>query len=220
MGNPISLIDPDGRSPENTNGGGEKLNRMPNWASQKGFYVHQRANNLASLQLFSDKSIDWNTSIVLIKQLNKAAVYADSKQFQTSEYSYRHAMRNGEQTVEQAKELADAFVRERYQWARYDYDNGNYEKAYFNLGVALHAIQDATSPAHGGFQKWTGEESVCQLVDHATSELYYSGTKSNLQKETNSFLQSFFNKQDLPEGNIFDNIKIDQPKEREVLRGD
>lgn len=204
----VTFVDPDGKSPLPV------LNILsPSWASQKGFYVHQKANDLGTSNLFAKRIIDLRTTISLSKQLDRATEYADSKQFQTPEFSYRHAMRNGDQTPEQAKKDADAFVRERYKWARHEFDKGNKEKAFFILGVALHAIQDATSPAHGGFQEWTGEESDMDEVNHVVQEYSYPGINSNLQKVTNDFLELFFSKKDLPDTNIFENIQIDHNNE-------
>ncbi|WP_430406827.1 hypothetical protein [Fluviicola sp.] len=153
---------------------------------------------------------------MLSKQLDRATTYADGAKFQTSKYSFRHGMRNGKQSPEEAKKMADEFVRERFKWARYEFDKGNKEKALFILGVALHAIQDATSPSHGGFQEWTGHENNWEKAGHLGGELFYPGPNSNLYKETYKFLDLFFSKQELPTGNIFDNIQIDKLNEENL----
>lgn len=208
MGNPVAFVDPDGKKPLPV------LNILsPSWASQKGFYVHQKANDLGTSNLFAKGIIDLKTTISLSKQLDRATEYADGEKFQTPEFSYRHAMRNGKESIEEAKDKADAFVRERYKWARHEFDQRNKEQAFFILGVALHPIQDATSPVHGGFQAWTGEESDLDEVNHVVQEYSYPGINSNLQKVTNDFLELFFSKKDLPDTNIFEYIQIDQHNE-------
>ncbi|WP_430406838.1 RHS repeat-associated core domain-containing protein [Fluviicola sp.] len=145
--NPVVLVDPNGKKPLPV------LNILsPSWASQKGFYVHQQANDRGTSYLFEKGKIDLVTAISL-----------------------------------------------------------------FILGVGLHAIQDATSPVHGGFQQWTGEESDLDEVNHVIQEYSYPGINSNLQKVTNDFLELFFSKKDLPDTNIFDYIQID--KNNEELKG-
>lgn len=71
-------------------------------------------------------------------------------------------------------------------------------------------MQDATSPAHGGFQVWTGHESKLEEFNHAKQELFYPGQNSNLQKVTNTYLDWFQNSNaPLPTGNLFNGIKHD-----------
>jgi hypothetical protein len=69
-------------------------------------------------------------------------------------------------------------------------------------------LQDATSPAHGGFQTWSGKEAPSEVVTHVSSELIYPGKGSNLQMITNKYLDWFQNSNaPLPTGNLFTNIK-------------
>lgn len=142
-------------------------------------------------------------------QLNRATVYADSDQFQNGESSFRHAMRNSGGSIEKAKEMADQFVRKQYNKAIKLKQEGNMFEAYYELGIGLHTIQDATSPAHSGFQEWGGSESVLEILSHIRQELTYPGQSSNLQKVTNWFLDSFNRGNDLPSQNLFNNIKSD-----------
>jgi hypothetical protein len=141
--------------------------------------------------------------------LNAGTVYADGAEFQTAQYSYRHAMKKAGQSVEIAKMRADRFVREQYSKARELWSQGKEYDAYFQLGVGLHVLQDATSPAHGGFQEWNGDENIFELIKHVFKELKYPGKDSNLQNVTNQFLDWFENNEELPKGNLFDTIQND-----------
>jgi hypothetical protein len=76
--------------------------------------------------------------------------------------------------------------------------------------LALHTLQDATSPAHGGFQLWSGRESYQEEAAHVLKELQYPGLNSNLQRVTNHFLDLFQNNLPLPSGNIFKGISADK----------
>ena len=130
--------------------------------------------------------------------------------FQTGHYSYRHAMRNEHQTVEEAKFAADYYVRFIWDYAKQLLKEGKEYDAYYQFAIGLHILQDATSPAHSGFQLWTGRESKWQQFLHVIEELRYPGPNSNLQKVTNKYLDWFEkSNQPLPSENLFNNIKSD-----------
>ncbi|KAB1230975.1 RHS repeat-associated core domain-containing protein [Chryseobacterium viscerum] len=179
----------------------------PDWASKGPFKVHQRANREG---VYRNKTPDYTGSLgEALKALNDGTEYADSDQFQTGAYSYRHAMRNSNETKAQAMKKADEFVRAQFTKARQLLAKGKTYDAYYQFALGLHILQDATSPAHGGFQTWTGNESLKQEVGHVKQELFYPGTNSNLQKVTNYYLNLFQNGGDLPKGNLFQSISHD-----------
>ncbi|HDH12596.1 MAG TPA: RHS repeat protein [Nitrospirae bacterium] len=173
--NPVNFVDPFGL-----------------WASQKGFYVHQRATYRAISHLLPQNQR---------RALVKAQVYADSKQYQTAENAYRHAMRNPSQTSEQAQALANAFVSSQFQkaWAAKDIN-----AALFEFAIALHALQDATSPAHENFQPWTGQESLLEEIEHVSQELFDPGPGSPMYEVTEEAWE-WFQSGTLPEGDLFGN---------------
>jgi hypothetical protein len=180
----------------------------PEWSSKFGFYVHQHANRVG---LYRGKN-DANDPDLMteLDELNAGTEYADSDPFQTGANSYRHAMRNSNQTVAQAKNEADAFVRKQFALAKKLKAEGKVAEAYYQFAIGLHASQDATSPAHAGFQEWSDHPSALQKVNHVSQELFYPGENSNLQKVTNQYLD-WFQKSNapLPSGNLFDGIKHD-----------
>jgi hypothetical protein len=89
--------------------------------------------------------------------------------------------------------------------------------AYFNLGIALHTLKDATSPAHTGFQPWSdftswagsGNPRVESATSHVAKELTYPGTNSNLQRITTEVINLFQAGKNLPEGDLFKSIGSD-----------
>ena len=202
--NPVTFIDPNGKAPLPVTNPSS-----PDWASKWGFLVHQKANANAIYRNGEIKDI--RTDPIKLKSLNAATKYADSHQFQTGESSYRHGMRNSGETVTEAKNKADNFVRSQFTKAKVLLGEGKTEEAYFEFGVGLHTIQDATSPAHGGFKEWSGEESILQQAEHAVKELIYPGEDSELQRVTNKYVDWFENSNDpLPQENLFNDIKIDE----------
>ena len=160
------------------------------WASQAGFYVHQRATY---------QVIGINLSRSENKILADAQVYADGAQFQNGESSYRHAMSGPGQTPDEARAQANEFVRGQFEkaWAA-----ESREDALFQFGIALHALQDATSPSHEGFQQWTGHETRGQQIQHARKELINPGKGSRLHEVTATAWQ-WFNDKKLPSGDLF-----------------
>jgi hypothetical protein len=119
-------------------------------------------------------------------------------------------MRNANETIEQAKSKADQFVRTQFETAQKLLSEGKEYEAYFQFGIALHVLQDATSPSHGGFKKWSGKETLWQQIKHVVKEFTYPGANSNLQKITNMYLESFEKSNaPLPSENLFNSIKQD-----------
>jgi RHS repeat-associated protein len=171
--NPYRFTDPDGR-----------------WASQKGAYVHQRATYLV---------IGKNLPLREHRIIAQAHVAADAKEYQGPDSSFRHAMRNGDQSVEEARGAANQFVRSQFEKA---WNAPTRDQALHEFGVALHTLQDSTSPSHAGFQEWTGEESVFEIGAHIGSEVINPGSGSELFNITED-AWNWFNERQLPEGDLF-----------------
>ncbi|WP_376717558.1 hypothetical protein [Mucilaginibacter terrae] len=217
----MRFIDPDGMTDEDlldkwenesliANGFNVAAVKGPEWASKMAFKVHQKANEngINRNGKAKDKSEE-ELRAIEIDGLNSGTVWADENQHQTGEYSFMHAMTNDPEQRRMNKELALEFVRKYYAQAQEKLKSGDAHFAYFLLGVALHPLQDATSPAHAGWQKWTGKENWLQLILHAGKELFYPGTDSNLQKITNKILDLFQSGKPLPKYDYFESIKPD-----------
>ncbi len=181
------------------------------WGSKSGAAVHQKANANAVNRSGPAKNPEQRRkNELIIDALNAGTEFADQDQFQTGEYSYRHAMRNRFQTPLDAMKLADEFVREQFAKARILLKSGKIHEAYYQFSIGLHVMQDATSPVHSGFQEWTGTESMLEQYNHAKHELVYPGLDSNLQIITNKYLDWFQSNNPLPDGNLFINIQSDK----------
>ncbi|WP_256077781.1 hypothetical protein [Massilia sp. YIM B04103] len=169
-----------------------ELPPIPNvgWASQSGFYVHQRATYLMIGKYLSQADID---------TLARAHVAADSPQYQTPASTHRHAMRREGQSTSEAKIEATVFVRGQFERA---WNAPSRTDALYEFGLALHAIQDSTSPSHSGFQLWTGRETKSELADHVSKEIINPGQGSSLFRATQEAWR-WFNDGKLPDGDLF-----------------
>jgi hypothetical protein len=145
-----------------------------------------------------------------LNAMNRGTVYADQDMFQNGKYSYMHAMRDDGESIEDAMNNADAFVREHFAEAKRLLSEGKVQEAYYEFGIGLHTLQDATSPAHSGFQRWGDHLQKPFQLAHVLKELFYPGVHSNLQKITNQYLE-WFEKSNapLPKENLFSKIKSD-----------
>ena len=123
----------------------------------------------------------------------KAAQVAMDKD-QSSEGSATHAMRATGQTAAQARAQANEFVRGELELARTLEAQGKHSEALRHLGNAMHTLQDATSPAHEGFQVWDEKwNSVWskQGRAHVLREYYDPGPGSALDRATERAYQYF-----------------------------
>ncbi len=94
--------------------------------------------------------------------------FADSLRFQSPQFSHMHALRQKGESVETASAKMYAYVSEHMKNYIDFKSAGEFEKSYFELGMALHPIMDSTSPPHTGFQIWKGvlESSGYELFKH------------------------------------------------------
>jgi RHS repeat-associated protein len=110
-----------------------------------------------------DRALEHCLSKPQLEKLKEASRYVDRLAGQTEANAYQHGMRAPNQSIEEAKKLADAFIQGHEQKARALAPNGcknGYQnislEALWEIGQALHTIMDETSPAHEGFQIWYG----------------------------------------------------------------
>jgi hypothetical protein len=164
-GNPVNAIDPTGL-----------------WVSQYGAYVHQRAGYMA----FGDQLT--HNQLIIVANGHE---WSDSPAHQSSDFTFMHAMRHPDQSVEQACKQTNQFINLVANQAISARNSGNMNQALFLFAVALHTMQDSTSPTHRGFQEWTGQESGMQIEEHVRAELIYPGRNSDLDNITRKAWKAF-----------------------------
>lgn len=153
------------------------------WSSKKAPLfekVHQMAieNVLKTNAMFSSTNLE-----ILIDE--QRAVDQDQKATQ----SFEHAMtglEKGETTNTQTAiyiKKTDDFVRQRLTAAIQARIATNMLLACTNLGMAIHALEDSTSPAHTGFQSWSYDESWWEIACHIFKERSYPSGDKRMELE-------------------------------------
>lgn len=107
-------------------------------------------------------------------------------------------MRVPGQNAQQAWEAGNNFVRTEMQAARDLEKAGKHEQALERLGNAMHTMQDATSPSHGGFQEWDNNGSYASKVGHVRREMFDPGSGSELDNATGRAWQMFKSQEPFP----------------------
>lgn len=138
-----------------------------------------------------DKIIDGLTSVPpYVKGLLKAASEeVDTRAgAQDPENSYQHSMRgrwmkwNWEfyvESVQEAKWRRDRWLEDNMRRALEELRNGDENEAWRLIGHSGHAIMDATSPTHEGFQLWQGFDDLVAALFHFVGEQYMSTARYN-----------------------------------------
>lgn len=114
-----------------------------------------------------------------IEILKEQQVIVDKDQAPSQ--SFEHAMTGVEKGHDATREktnyiaLAEGFVRARLQAAQAARLAGAISNSLVELGTALHPLQDATSPAHTGFQTWSYKETVFSKIAHVWKENEFPG---------------------------------------------
>jgi RHS repeat-associated protein len=125
--------------------------------------------------------------------VDAASVFVDNGQ--GTAQSYQHAMRAPGQSKAAARAAANAWVTQNLKAAQQNWCTCgamNHPVALWHFGLALHTVQDSTSPAHYGFQVWHGlaPQWWPADADHVAKEAWDPGAGSNLDKAT-AWLWSF-----------------------------
>jgi len=130
-----------------------------------------------------------------VHTVDAASVFVDEAQGVGQ--SFQHAMRAPGESKDIARSKANAWIRQNLIAARSYWCSCNpmdHEVALWYFGLALHTIQDSTSPAHHGFQIWRGLTSNpatwLEAEHHVAKETWDPGTGSNLDGAT-GWLWSF-----------------------------
>lgn len=86
-------------------------------------------------------------------------------------------MRSPGETAEAAQAKYDKFLNDKLEEAVGLACAGDIRGAEFAFGEGLHGIMDSTSPAHAGFQEWTGEPGTASIVFGFLTSFYTEKTK-------------------------------------------
>jgi len=175
------------------------------WASSI-LTIHQGVtsdvNNLVPVgQQLSQQQLDWLIYAVGPK-------LADAPLYQGSQYSYRHAMRgkvNGRWDTELIGRIrSNCFVRKQFKLAWLMQDEGKSREAMGFFGLALHTLQDSTSPVHNGFQPWGDSllDKLKSVPGHLLFEEINPGTASYLYKASEDAFR-YFKTRHLPDTDLF-----------------
>ncbi|MGE0790133.1 MAG: hypothetical protein AB7S26_30950 [Sandaracinaceae bacterium] len=189
---------------------------MSMWPEKPGMRVHSWAVHKVVPPLIKGMTnLDDRYKELMLWQLAWAVSdrHADRCEWQAAEYSYRHAMTPGGWKEQDAYDEANRFIRDSLrtsdQWwktflgAPYDsrQETEALKEMMNHLGLAMHCMQDSTSPAHnymkGGkhhfivYEGTDGDscgpiwESVgTELATHVAKEAFWPGDGSNLFKAT------------------------------------
>ncbi len=116
---------------------------------------------------------------------------SDAREYQAIEYSYMHSMTGvaADQTPENQLSvfigLAETYVRKKLTSAVAARKAGDTLTAFRDLGLAMHPLEDATSPSHSPFQPWYAKEGVWDMAVHVFHERAYpdAGSENRIRLE-------------------------------------
>lgn len=170
---------------------GLDLNNLKEIGLNRFCYAHQNPINLKDndglwperihkiiIKEYFDRKVDNSFIRIIISGSN----FADLPMFQTSAFNHMHAMREPGETIDQARDKMQQYINHKLEIYYLNIYEGNFEKAYFILGMALHPIMDSTSPSHEGFQIWDSSKGFINqnALFHWAKEQFISSEK--LQK--------------------------------------
>jgi hypothetical protein len=162
--------------------------------------VHQKA---------IEKVLRYEISKEELEILQHQQEVADAKENQKNDSQPTHAMAGKGMDRTEAISKANLSVKTNLTQAL---DKNNRQR-FIDLGNAIHTLQDASSPAHGGFQIWDNDGPFADHVDHVLLENAYPernayGAKTEylkmqLEGATRWAYEIFTKKEPMPE-NFFD----------------
>jgi len=116
-----------------------------------------------------------------------ATLIVDDDQGTSAASTAKHAMRNLFESKQTARALANQWVTGHMLKAQQEWcscDNGEHLSALLDFGMALHTVQDSTSPSQHGFQVWQGLWNIYAAEAHVAAEDFDPGPNSQLDQAT------------------------------------
>jgi RHS repeat-associated protein len=154
---------------------------------------------------YTDPSGKWSSRSTLLSQpvhqmaiQNVLGPYVDPRYIQVMQQrqvdidthqrnvdQYMHAMTGAGQERNVAVLQANEFVTTKLNNAKEAFKSGDLNRAYSELGDAIHTLQDATSPSHREFQVWDERSSTYEQAMHSKVERNYpaAGTRERTELE-------------------------------------
>jgi len=185
-----------------------------------GLDVHQQINADALPEMSSEQRILLDVATVLVDEL------------QQSSESYMHAMQDGDDskmTKTEAMQKSNAWIRYNLYQSAVASSKGNMVTALFNEGIAIHALQDSTSPSHrdsetGNLKEWTTPKGFLEKIiwffsglDHVSHEAHNPGVGSNAYKVTRD-VHKWLSDKYVPEGNLIRQYGVDVLKTEDKIQ--
>ncbi len=145
------------------------------WSS-KACPLFQRVHQIAI-----EKVLGKQLSAAQLKILQDEQDFVDTRQGvnESNEHSMTGLEKMGQDKVAQKviyMRRTEAFIRSRFDEAMDARNSGTADSetaGFCNLGQAMHALGDATSPSHEGFQVWGYDESFWAKTMHVAHERVY-----------------------------------------------
>lgn len=147
------------------------------WSS-KDCPLFEPVHQIAIANALKDK---FTSADILVLQQQQTVVDEDQRPNQ----SFEHAMTGVEEGQTEVVELplyiaeTETFIRDNLTAAIAGRRAGTPATALPPLGRALHPLEDATSPAHIGFQTWSYDESWWAMAVHVSKERVYPDDPSD-----------------------------------------
>ncbi len=138
-----------------------------------------------------------------LELLKDGLYHADDHETQGVGDSYKHAMTPAGQSKTDARKDANDWVRDNINKAR---NSRSIEDSMKYLSNAMHAMQDATSPAHVNFRKYYGGDM--ELYLHIFQEFFDPKEGSNLDRATDLAYKYYTGQLPMPR-DFFDNLCTD-----------
>jgi len=185
-----------------------------------GLDVHQQINADALPELPEEQRILIDIATILVDEL------------QDSSESYMHAMHDGNDDRMNglaAMQKANAWIRFNLYESAQASASGDIVSALFNEGIAIHALQDSTSPSHrdaitGNLKKWTDPDGFFETIkwlfsgiSHVSHEAHNPGVGSNaynVTRDVHNWLSSGY----VPEGNLIRRYGVDESDNENQIR--
>jgi hypothetical protein len=150
------------------------------WVSQDGGPLFQNVHQMAIEKVLRPRVAEGKLSEDELNILKGQQHVADQAQYQVPGQSHLHSMTGIEKSSDTFAAQKKVYIPRAEQYVRSNLidsiakrKNGSGRAAMEDLGKAIHALEDATSPAHEEFKPWRYNETWWTRFLHAKAEHAY-----------------------------------------------